>query len=164
MVSKDDFKNLFQTLMKEMFTKKAKTSAEGDEDSLDMNVFEKLMAGKQHMFVSENNDDLIRINDTNTCDNSIQNKCTHGSIKHNDYGNDCEEVSYPLSKRIKLKNEPEKAQENVPVLLNYSHSRNPPCATDAQTNPSAQRATKLRSVLARVYAVSIQNQITTTVP
>jgi hypothetical protein len=36
--------------------------------------------------------------------------------------------------------------------------------TDAQTNPSAGRATHLRSVLARVYAVSIQNQITTTVP
>jgi hypothetical protein len=32
--------------------------------------------------------------------------------------------------------------------------------TDAWTNPSAQRATQLRSVLARVYAVSIQNQIT----
>jgi hypothetical protein len=36
--------------------------------------------------------------------------------------------------------------------------------TDAQTNPSAQRATQLRSVLARVYAVSRQNQITSTVP
>jgi hypothetical protein len=36
--------------------------------------------------------------------------------------------------------------------------------TNAQTNPSTQRATQLRSVLARVYAVSIQNQITTTVP
>jgi hypothetical protein len=36
--------------------------------------------------------------------------------------------------------------------------------TDAQMYPSAQRATQLRSVLARVYAVSIQNQITTTVP
>jgi hypothetical protein len=36
--------------------------------------------------------------------------------------------------------------------------------TNARTNPSAQRATQLRSVLARVYAVSIQNQITTTVP
>jgi trehalose utilization protein len=35
---------------------------------------------------------------------------------------------------------------------------------DARTNPSAQRATQLRSVLARVYAVSIQNQISTTVP
>jgi hypothetical protein len=36
--------------------------------------------------------------------------------------------------------------------------------TDAQTNTSAHRATQLRSVLARVYADSIQNQITTTVP
>jgi hypothetical protein len=36
--------------------------------------------------------------------------------------------------------------------------------TDARTNPSAQRATQLRRVLARVYAVSIKNQITTTVP
>jgi hypothetical protein len=36
--------------------------------------------------------------------------------------------------------------------------------TDARTNPSAQRATQLRSVLAHVNAVSIQNQITTTVP
>jgi hypothetical protein len=36
--------------------------------------------------------------------------------------------------------------------------------TDARTNPSAQRATQLMSVLARVYDVSIQNQITTTVP
>jgi hypothetical protein len=76
MVSKDDLKNLFQTSMKEMFTKKdkkAKANAEGDEDSLDMNVFEKLMEGKQPMFVNENNDNLISINDTNTCDYSIQN-------------------------------------------------------------------------------------------
>jgi hypothetical protein len=36
--------------------------------------------------------------------------------------------------------------------------------TDARTNPSAQRATQLMSVLARVYAVSRQNQITTAVP
>jgi hypothetical protein len=35
---------------------------------------------------------------------------------------------------------------------------------DALTNPSAQRATQLRSVLARVYSVSRQNQITNTVP
>jgi hypothetical protein len=35
---------------------------------------------------------------------------------------------------------------------------------DARTNSSAQRSTQLRSVLAHVYAVSIQNQITTTVP
>jgi hypothetical protein len=44
MVSKDDFKNMFQTSMKEMLTKnkdkKGKANAEGDADSLDMNVFE----------------------------------------------------------------------------------------------------------------------------
>jgi hypothetical protein len=36
--------------------------------------------------------------------------------------------------------------------------------TDARINPSAQKSTQLRSVLARVYAVSRQNQNTTTVP
>jgi hypothetical protein len=36
--------------------------------------------------------------------------------------------------------------------------------TYAQTNISAQRATQLRSVLARVYSVSRQNLNTTTVP
>jgi hypothetical protein len=36
--------------------------------------------------------------------------------------------------------------------------------TDAWTNPISQRATQLRSVLARVYAVARQNQTTTTVP
>jgi hypothetical protein len=36
--------------------------------------------------------------------------------------------------------------------------------TDVRTNPSARRATRLRSVLARVYSVSIQNRNTTTVP
>jgi hypothetical protein len=104
MVSKDDFKNLFQTSMKEMFTKKdkkAKTSAEGDKDSLDMNVFEKLMEGKQQMFVSENNDDLISINDTNTCDYSMQNRCTPGSIKHNDYSNVYDKLAYTFSKKNK---------------------------------------------------------------
>jgi hypothetical protein len=110
-VSKEDFKNLFQTSMKEMFTKKdkkAKNNAKGDDDSLDMNVFEKLMEGKQQMFVDENNDDLISINDTNTFDYSMQNKNTHESINHNKYSDDYEELAYPFSKRIKLKHEPEK--------------------------------------------------------
>jgi hypothetical protein len=42
----------------------------------------------------------------------------------------------------------------------------PPLRTRSDTweNTSAQRATQLMSVLARVYAVSKQNQITTTVP
>jgi hypothetical protein len=36
--------------------------------------------------------------------------------------------------------------------------------TDARTNPSAQRATQLRSVPTRVYAVARQRKITTSVP
>jgi ribosomal protein L15 len=50
MVSKADLKNLFQSSLKELLTKKdkqAKTNAEGDDNSLDMDVFEKLMEGKQ---------------------------------------------------------------------------------------------------------------------
>jgi hypothetical protein len=44
MVSKSDLKNLFQSSLKEMLTKKDKQSnkkenSEGDDDSLDMNVF-----------------------------------------------------------------------------------------------------------------------------
>jgi hypothetical protein len=80
-----------------------------------MNVFQKLMEGKQPTFVNKSNDDLISINDTETFDHSIQDKITHESIKHNSYNNDCDELAYPFSKRIKLKHEPEKAQENVPV-------------------------------------------------
>jgi hypothetical protein len=42
-----------------------------------MNVFQKLMEGKQQMFVNENNDALISINDTDTFDYSKQDKMTH---------------------------------------------------------------------------------------
>jgi hypothetical protein len=50
-------------------------------------------------------------------------------------------------------------------LLNYARSRNPSCArTYTETSPSSQRATQLRSVLARVYSVSRQILNTTTVP
>jgi hypothetical protein len=111
-------KNLFQSSLKEMLTKKEKQSkknAEGDADSLDMNVFEKLMEGKHTMIVTKRNDDLISINDTGTFDFSMQDKITLKICEHNNYKNDYDELAYPFSKRIKLKNEPEKAQENVPV-------------------------------------------------
>jgi hypothetical protein len=56
MVSKADFKNLFQSSLKDMLSKKKeKNNAEGDDDSLDMKVFQKIMEGKQQMFVNENN-------------------------------------------------------------------------------------------------------------
>jgi hypothetical protein len=53
---------------------KKKENAEGDDDSLDMNVFEKLMEGKHPKIVNKSNDDLKSINDTNTFDYSIQDK------------------------------------------------------------------------------------------
>jgi hypothetical protein len=104
--------------MKEMLTKKDKQSkknAEVDDDSLDMNVFEKIMEGKHTMIVTKSNDDLISINDTDTFDYSLQDKITHKNCEHNNYNNDYDELAYPFSKRIKLKHEPEKAQENFPV-------------------------------------------------
>jgi hypothetical protein len=118
MVSKADFKNLFQSSLKDMLTKKnkkEKNNAEGDDDSSDMNVFQKLMEGKQQMCVTKINDDLISIKDTATFDYSIQDKITHEISEHNNYNNDYDELAYPFSKRIKLKHEPEKAHENVPV-------------------------------------------------
>jgi hypothetical protein len=82
MGSKSDFKNLFQSSLKEMLTKKdkqakEKENTEGDDDSLDMTVFEILMEGKYTMIVIKSNDDLISINDTNALDYSIQDKITH---------------------------------------------------------------------------------------
>jgi hypothetical protein len=65
--------------------------------------------------LTENNDDLIIINDTNTFDYSMQNKNIHECIKHNNYSDDYDELAYPFIKRIKLKHGPEKDHENVPV-------------------------------------------------
>jgi hypothetical protein len=120
MVSKSDFKNLFQSSLKEMLTKKdkqakKKENTEGDDESLDMNVFEKLMEGKHTKIVNKSNDDLKSINDTETFDYSMQDKMTNKSCEDNNYNNDYNELSYPFSEIIKLKHEPENAQENIPV-------------------------------------------------
>jgi hypothetical protein len=94
MVSKSDYKNLFQSSLKEMLTKKdkqAKKNAEGDDDSLDMNVFEKLMEGKHTKIVNKSNDGLISINDNDTFDYYMQDKITHKKCEHNNYNNDYDE-------------------------------------------------------------------------
>jgi hypothetical protein len=80
-----------------------------------MNVFEKLMEGKHTKIVNKSDDDLKSINDTNTCAYSKQNNMTDRSCENNNYNNDYDELAYPFSKRIKLKHEPEEAQENNPV-------------------------------------------------
>jgi hypothetical protein len=106
MVSKSDFKTMFQSSLKEKLTKKdkqAKKNTEGDDDSLDMNVFEKLMEGKHINIVNKNNDDLISINDTATFDYSMQDKLTNKSCEDNNNNNYYDELAYPFSKRIKLK-------------------------------------------------------------
>jgi hypothetical protein len=80
MVSKVYFKNLFQSSLKEMLTKKnkqAKKNAESDDDSLEMNVFEKIMEGKHTKIVNKSNDDLISINGIDTFDYSMQDTITH---------------------------------------------------------------------------------------
>jgi hypothetical protein len=120
MVSKSDFKNLFQSSLKEMLTKKdkqakKKENTEGSDDSLDMNVFEKLMKGKHTKIVNKSNDDLKSINDTDTFDYSMQDKINNKSCEDNNYNNDYDKLAYPFSKIIKLKHEPEEAQENATV-------------------------------------------------
>jgi hypothetical protein len=94
---------------------KKKENTEGDDDSLDMNVFEKLMEGKHTKIVNKSNDDIISINDTDTFDYSMQDKFTNKYCEDNNNNDDYDELAYPFSKIIKLKHEPEKAQENVPV-------------------------------------------------
>jgi hypothetical protein len=90
MVSKSDFKNIFQYSLKEMLTKKdkqTKKNTEGDDDSLYMNVFEKLMEGKHTKIVNKSNDDSISINDTDTFDYSMQDKITNTICEDNNYNN-----------------------------------------------------------------------------
>jgi hypothetical protein len=65
MVSKADFKNLFQYSIKEMLTKrekqkKEKYSTDMDDESLDMNVFD-MFTGKHNKFVSKKYDDSTSI-------------------------------------------------------------------------------------------------------
>jgi hypothetical protein len=119
MVSKADFKNLFQSSLKEMLTKNEKQTKKRDkmdidEESLDMNVFEKLMEGKHNEIVSNNDDDSMRIENTNNLFHFGQNNSTDKSCLENNYNN-YDEIASPFSNRIKLKHEPGAAQENKPV-------------------------------------------------
>jgi hypothetical protein len=93
MISKSDLKNLFQSSLKEMLTKKDKQSkknenTEGDDESLDMDVFEKLMDGKHTKIVHKNDDDSKSISDTNTFAYSKQNNMTDQTCEDNNYNND----------------------------------------------------------------------------
>jgi hypothetical protein len=94
-----------------MLTKKDKQSkktenTEGDDDSLDMNVFQELMEGKHTKIMNKSNDGLKIINGTNTFDYSMQDKMTDKYCDDNNYNDDYDELAYPFSERIKLKHEP----------------------------------------------------------
>jgi hypothetical protein len=116
MVSKADFKNLFQSSFKDLLTKKEKQAKKKDnmevnDESLDMNVFLKLMEGKHTEIVSNGDDDLKSINDTNTFSYSEHNNMTDKPCLGNNYNNHYDELAYPFSKIIKLKHELEEDQE-----------------------------------------------------
>jgi hypothetical protein len=120
MVSKADFKNLFQFSLKDMLTKKEKQTKKKDnmdidDESLDMTVFEKLMEGKHKEIVSNNDDGSMSIKSTNNLFHFGQNNSTDKSYLDNNYNNNYDEIACPFSKRIKLRHEPEVAQENKPV-------------------------------------------------
>jgi hypothetical protein len=118
MISRSDFKDLFQSLIKEIITKrekhkKDKASADMDEDPLDINIFDMMFTGKHNEIVSKNDDDsmsitynLFHFEQTNEHD-----KCYLKNNNKNDY----DEIAYPFSKRIKLKHEPEAAPKKEPV-------------------------------------------------
>jgi hypothetical protein len=120
MVSKSVFKNLFQSSLKEMLTKKdkqakKKENSENDHESLDMDIFEKLMEGMHTRIVNKSNDDLKSINDTQFFAYSKQNNMNDKSLEENNYNNDYDELPYSFSERQKLEHELEEAQENNPV-------------------------------------------------
>jgi hypothetical protein len=92
---------------------KKKENAEGDDESLDMNVFENSWkVSTQRLWKSD--DDFKIINDTNTFAYSKQNNMNDKSCEGNNYNNDYDKLAYPFSKIIKLKHEPEEAQQNNP--------------------------------------------------
>jgi hypothetical protein len=92
MVSKADFKNLFQSSLTDMLTKKEKQTKkkdtmEVDDESLDMNVFEKLMERKHIEIVINDARDSKSITDTNTLSDSEQNNMTDTPCLGNNYNN-----------------------------------------------------------------------------
>jgi hypothetical protein len=73
------------------------------------------MEGKHEEIVSNDDGDSTSINSTNNFFHPGKNNKTDKSCLDNNYNNNYDESAYPFSKRIKLKHEPEAAQENKPV-------------------------------------------------
>jgi hypothetical protein len=98
--------------------KSEKSNMELDEESLDKNVFDKLMEGKQYEFVIKHDDGSMSIANTNNLFHLEQtNEPDRFYIKNNNKTN-YDENAYPFSKIIKLKHEPEEAPEEK--LVQYT--------------------------------------------
>jgi hypothetical protein len=69
------------------------------------------MNGKHKEIVSNDDGDSTSINSTNKLFHFGQNNMTDKSCLDNNYNNNYDEIAYPFSKRIKLKHDPESAQE-----------------------------------------------------
>jgi hypothetical protein len=101
MVSKMDFENLFQSSLREMLSKKEnqnnnKSNMELSDESLDMNIFDKLMEGKHHEIEIKNDDCSMSIANTNNLFHFEQtNEPDISYIKNNNKAN-CDEISYPF--------------------------------------------------------------------
>jgi hypothetical protein len=92
MVSKADFKNMFQSSLKYMLTKKEKHTNKKDsmdvnDESLDINIFEKLTEGKHKEIVSNDDVDSTSINDTKNLFHFRQTNTTDISCLDNNYNN-----------------------------------------------------------------------------
>jgi hypothetical protein len=109
MVSKADFKNMFQSSIKEMLTKRENQKKEKDStESLDMNVFE-MFTGKQSEFVSKHYDDSMSItNDLFHFEQTNEPDKCYLKDNNNDH---YDEIAYPFIKIIRLKHEPQEAPE-----------------------------------------------------
>jgi hypothetical protein len=86
-----------------------------DAKSLDMTVLEKIMEGKYNEIVSTDDDASMSFESTNNLFHFGQNNLTHKYCLDNNNYNYDDEIVYPFSKIIKLKHEPEAAQENKSV-------------------------------------------------
>jgi hypothetical protein len=120
MVSKADFKNIFQSSLKDTLSKKEKqkndkTNMELNDESLDMFFFDKLMEGKHHEIVSKNDDDSMSVENTKKMFHFGQTNTPDKYFIKNNNKNNFDEIVYPFNKRIKVKHEPEAAPENKPI-------------------------------------------------
>jgi hypothetical protein len=86
-----------------------------DDESMDMNVFAKLVEGKQIESGIKNDDGSMSIANTKKIFHFKQTNEPDKYYIINNNKTNYDEIAYPFSKRIKLKHEPEAAPEDKTV-------------------------------------------------